>query len=332
MTRPYRPSTVALAWTALLANVVVILQGAVVRATGSGDGCGRSWPDCNGAVVPLGHGVETLVEFSHRLLTTVVLALGIWLVVRAWRLRRDRPGLLAFALLAFAFLLVEAGLGAATVLLGLTGDTVSTGRGVMVATHMVNSLLFVGALTGTVVYARDDAPGWPLRLGRQAPLAVTLGLGLVGMLVLIFSGGIAAMGNTMFPSEGLAQGVAADFDPASHPLIRLRILHPLIAVVVGVYLFLSLGLGWWLKPVPAARRLARALFGVYVAQLVVGTVNFALLAPIAVQLLHLLLAVAAFGLLSAVILTSLGSPATREARRSGRIADTPPASSGLENT
>src|SRR5690606_41336818 len=48
-----RPSTFALALTALIANTVVILQGAVVRATGSGAGCGSHWPTCNGTVVPL---------------------------------------------------------------------------------------------------------------------------------------------------------------------------------------------------------------------------------------------------------------------------------------
>src|SRR5690606_14050623 len=62
-----RPSTSPLAWTALHANVVVILQGAVVRATGSGAGCGSHWPTCNGQVIPLAPTLETGIEFSHRL-------------------------------------------------------------------------------------------------------------------------------------------------------------------------------------------------------------------------------------------------------------------------
>ena len=303
-----------LAWAALLGNTVVILQGAFVRATGAGAGCGSHWPTCNGTIVPLGAGVETLVEFSHRLLSFAVLTLGVWLLVRAFRARRAQPGLFVFATAAFVFLIVEALLGAATVLLGLTGETASTARGVMVATHLVNSLLLVGTLTLTVVYARSRAP-WPLRIAHQGGVATVLLVGLVGMLVLMFSGGVAALGNTMFPSESLRAGLAADFDPASNILIRLRLLHPVIAVAVGIYLFLALGLSRLLKPVPEAGRLAQVLFGVYLAQLAIGTLNLAFLAPVALQLLHLGTAVLAFALLTALSAYTLGYAAAPRAAR-----------------
>jgi len=127
------------------------------------------------------------------------------------------------------------------------------------------------------------------------------------------------MGNTIFPSESLAEGFRADFDPESHLLIRLRILHPLIAITVGVYLFVALGLSWYLKPVAEARRLAQVLLGVYVAQLIVGTFNLAFLAPMALQFLHLLLAVAAFALLASLTVTQLGGTVvgTRRFRTDG---------------
>lgn len=311
---PYKPSTLTLAWITLLGNVVVILQGAFVRATGAGAGCGSHWPTCNGTVVPLGATAETMIEFSHRLLSLGVLVLGAWLLRRTYRLRRERPGMFRFAAVAFVFLIIEALLGAATVLLSLTGDNVSMARGLMVAVHLVNSLLLVGALAGTVVYARDRSSSWPLGLERQGALATVLSVGLIGMLVLMFSGGIAAMGNTMFPFASIAEGLAADFDPASHPLIRLRILHPLIAVTVGIYLFVSLGIGWWLKPVPGAKGLVKMLFSVYLIQLAIGTLNLALLAPIALQLLHLAFAVLSFGLLCAVALVMLGAPLPHRVR------------------
>ncbi len=300
-------STVKLAWLTLGVNLVIILQGAVVRATGSGAGCGSHWPLCNGEVIPLAPTTETIIEYSHRLLSLSALVLGAWLLSRAFRTRRERPALFGAALAAFVFLILEALLGAATVLLGLTGENETVGRGVMVASHLVNSMLLVGALTVTLAYARSSAPQAP-KLHGQGLVGVTLLVGLVGMLLLIFSGGIAAMGNTMFPSESLAAGFAADFDPASHLLIRLRLLHPIIAITVGVYLILSLGLSWWLKPVVEARGLARALFGVYLTQLVVGMLNLTLLGPVVLQLLHLFLAVLAFSLLSALTVFTLGLP------------------------
>ncbi len=298
--------------------MLVIAQGAVVRATGSGAGCGSHWPTCNGEIIPLAHGTETLIEFSHRLLSLAVLLLGVWLLVRAWRWRRERPGFFAFAAAAFGFLVIEALLGAATVLLGLTGDNATVGRGIMVASHLVNSLLLIGTLAATVVYSSKRPPAWPLGIARQGVLAAVLAFGLVGMLVLMFSGGIAAMGNTIFPAESLREGLAADFDPSSHLLVRLRILHPLIAITVGIYLFVSLGLGWWLKPVPQAKRLAQSLFGVYLAQLVIGTINLAFLAPIFLQVLHLSVAVLSFALLSALTVTALGYPAVQVRSAKGR--------------
>lgn len=301
-------STVKLAWLTLAVNLLIIVQGAVVRATGSGAGCGSHWPLCNGEVVPLEPSTATLIEFSHRLLSLGALVLGGWLLSRAFRVRREQPAFWGAARLAFALLIVEALLGAATVLLGLTGDNATVARGVMVASHLVNSVLLIGALVATLIYARPTAPAAP-QLRGQGLVGATLLVGLLGMLLLIFTGGVAAMGNTIFPSESLAAGLAADFDPASHPLIRLRVLHPLIAISVGLYLFLSLGLSWWLKPVPRARHLARLLFGVYLLQLLVGTLNLTLLGPIVLQLLHLLLAVLAFGLLSALTLYTLGLPA-----------------------
>jgi len=302
-----------LAWTALVANTVVILQGAVVRLTGSGAGCGSHWPTCNGTVVPLNPTVETLIEFSHRLLSGAVLVIGVWLLVRALRARREKRGFAAFATASMGFLVIEALIGAATVLLGLTGENTSVARGVWVAGHLVNSLLLIGALAATVAFARDAAPAYPLRTSSQLPLAAVLLTGVVGALILSFTGGIAAMGNTIFPPESLAEGFRADFDPSSHPLIRLRILHPLIAVAVGTYLFVGLGLAWWLKPVPAARGVARTLLGVYLAQLAVGTFNLALLGPFVLQLLHLFLAVAAFALLSALTVMMLGGDVRKDA-------------------
>ena len=299
-------STLTLAWIALIGNLIVILQGAVVRATGSGAGCGSHWPTCNGEVIPLAHTTESLIEFSHRLLSLVVLVLGIWLLRRVWQHRQQNLGLWVWGSAAFFFLVVEALLGAATVLFGLTGENTSVARGLMVASHLINSLLLVGALTLTVIYANHKRPAWPLRLEQQGTVLTVLALGLLGMLVLMFSGGIAAMGNTMFPSESLGEGLAADFDPNSHPLIRLRILHPLIAISVGIYLFLSLGLGRLLKPVTEAKPFVQALFSVYLLQLLIGTLNLAFLAPTALQLLHLFTAVLSFALLTVVIIYTLG--------------------------
>ncbi len=286
-----------LAWIALITNVIVILQGAIVRVTGSGAGCGRHWPSCQGEIIPLNPRIDTMVEFSHRSLSLVVLLLAVWIAYRVIRLRKINKGIFIFGLLSLLHIIIEALLGAATVLFELTGETVSTARGVMVASHMVNSLVLVGMLALTVVYARAKSPPWPLKISKQGSLATVLLVSIIGMLVLMFTGGIAAMGNTMFPSESLGEALRADFNPNSNILLRLRLLHPLIAISIGIYLFVSLGLSRLIKPVKEAEGLARALLGVYFIQLIIGTFNLALLAPGVLQVIHLAFAVLAFALL-----------------------------------
>src|ERR1700743_2806088 len=73
---------VAFAWFAVFYNVAVILWGALVRATGSGAGCGNHWPLCNGQVIPISPTLHTVIEFTHRCMTGgaafAVLGLLIW--------------------------------------------------------------------------------------------------------------------------------------------------------------------------------------------------------------------------------------------------------------
>jgi len=68
------------AWGVTAWNVLTILWGAMVRATGAGAGCGSHWPLCNGQVVPRAPAAETLIEFSHRLTSGLALLLVIGLV------------------------------------------------------------------------------------------------------------------------------------------------------------------------------------------------------------------------------------------------------------
>ena len=144
-------------------------------------------------------------------------------------------------------------------------------------------MLLVGALALTTVHAYPGRT-WPPVWTGQTGLKILIGMSLLGMMIVMFSGGIAAMGNTMFPPESLQEGLTDDFSPQAHPLIRLRILHPFLAIAVGVFLWISHALTGWLKPTPQARRYRNLLLAVYAAQLLVGTVNLAMLGPIPLQL------------------------------------------------
>jgi heme A synthase len=275
------------AWGVLAYNLVVILWGAYVRASGSGAGCGSHWPLCNGEVVPRAREVETLVEFSHRLTTGLAGLLVIGLIVWAFRALPRGHAARMGAALSLVFIVAEGLVGAAQVLLGLTGDNDSLARAVIGSIHLANTFVMLGAMVLTAWWASG---GRPLRLRDQGPLAWIFAVGLLGVLLVGASGAVTALGDTLFPAASLAEGLRQDFSPAAHFLIQLRVIHPILAVLVGVYSVVAGRLAAAWRPGSATRRLAWALAALFGAQLLVGIVNVALLAPIFMQIIHLLMA------------------------------------------
>ena len=292
------------AWGVLGYNLLVVLWGAYVRASGSGAGCGSHWPLCNGVVVPRPEEVATLIEFTHRVTSGLALLAVAALLFWALRLypkgHRVRKG----AAVTMAFMLLEALLGAGLVLFELVADNASMVRAFSMIAHLVNTFLLVGSLAVTAWWASGGRSFSLARGGATAPLLV---LGLLGFLLVGATGAIAALGDTLFPSTSLAEGFRADLDPTAHFLLRLRVFHPLFAILVG---------GAWLMLSRAAVRhnptAETARFGGLLAlmvfvQLVVGGDNLALLAPVWIQLIHLLLADAVWILAVLLTVTTLAT-------------------------
>lgn len=275
------------AWLVLAYNLGVIVWGAFVRATGSGAGCGNHWPLCDGQLVPRGPGIAMLIEYSHRL--TSGLALVSVLVLAWWVWRTVRPGHPArsAAVLTVLFMLTEAAVGAGLVLFQLVADNASMARALFVAVHLANTFILVASITLTAWWLSGGAPvslkDAPARAGLLGALAV--GLILVGV-----SGAVAALGDTLFPSASLQDALAADLSTTSHTLIRLRVLHPALAITISTLLAL---VAPWLAARhagPRTRGFGRAVAALALTQLVVGLINVLLLAPVWMQLIHLLIA------------------------------------------
>lgn len=285
-------------------TVLVILWGAYVRATGSGAGCGAHWPLCDGQVIPRAPDLEMLIEYSHRLTSGLAL-LGV--VALAWWTFRACPAghpARRGAGWSLFFMLTEAAVGALLVLFQLVADNASMARALFMAVHLVNTFLLVGAMTLTCHWL---AGGADVSL-RRRPGATSLAVGLaLGLLLVGVSGAVAALGDTLFPARTLEEALRADLSSTSHLLIRLRVLHPLIAVIVAAAVAL---LAFRLPLAPGDRRgrtAAVAVVGLTLAQVLAGFVNVLLLAPVWMQMLHLLLADAlwiAFVVLAASSLAS----------------------------
>ncbi len=299
------------AWGVLGYNLLVILWGAFVRATGSGAGCGAHWPLCNGQVIPRAPEVETLIELTHRATSGVALLLVAGMLVWAFRAYPKGATVRRGAAWSMVFIITEALVGAGLVLFGWVGADQSAYRAISIAVHLVNTFLLLAALALTAWWASGGAP---LRLRGAGAAGWALGAALLGLLLLGATGAITALGDTLFPAGSLIEGMQQDLSPTAHFLIRLRVVHPILAMVLGLYV---VALAWRLtrQAGRATERLAWTLTGIYLAQLLVGGVNLGLLAPVPLQLIHLLLADLTWIALVLLAAAALADPLVVDARR-----------------
>lgn len=276
----------AFAWLVLAFNLAVILWGAYVRATGSGAGCGAHWPLCNGVVVPRSPEAATRIEFTHRVTSGLALLLVAGLAVGARRGYPRGHRVRRWAAASFAFIVVEALLGAGLVLFRLVGDNPSLTRGVVGALHLANTMLLVACLALTAWWASGAAPArWPR--GREAWLP---GTALGGLVLVGASGAVAALGDTLFPGGERVAALAAGVPWGTQVLLELRIAHPFLALTVAVAVA-ALAVAGLRRPAgSSAAPLGAAVLGLLAVQLLAGLVNVVLAAPVWLQLVHLLLA------------------------------------------
>lgn len=275
------------AWSVLAYNVGVILWGAYVRATGSGAGCGQHWPTCNGTVIPWEAGTKTLIEYSHRVSSGLALLMVIGLLVWAYRSYDTQDIVFKGAAASMGLMIMEALLGAGLVLFQLVAENSSPIRALVVSMHLLNTLWLLAAIALTAWWASG---GKAFQIRGQGNLGWMLGLGLLGVMLLGATGAVTALGDTLFPSESLAEGVAEDFSAGAHFLVRLRVWHPVLAMIMGLYMVVLSGILSNIRYGLMTQRLAQALFGLFLLQLFVGGINLLLLAPVPLQLIHLLMA------------------------------------------
>jgi heme A synthase len=273
------------AWIVLAVNLAVVLWGALVRATGSGAGCGGHWPLCNGEVLPSAASQATVIEFVHRVVSGI--ALGLVVVLWGWALRRFGRAHPArrWAWASLGLILLEALVGAGLVLLRWVGEDASMGRAVSISLHLIITFALLASLE--LVAWHGDAPR--ATVAPRVPPAIAVSL-IAGMVLVGMSGAITALGDTLFPPESVAQGLMEDVAAGSHFLLRLRGLHPLLAgaVVIGGILWADARRRRIDSP-SAIRRLT-VLRGLLLIQLAAGAANVILLAPVWLQIVHLLLA------------------------------------------
>ncbi len=276
------------AWFAVAYNLLVILWGVFLRASYSGDGCGQHWLTCQGEAIPSAPELKTVIEFSHRL--TTALAGIVVLVLAGWAFKKFHRGdrVRKFAFLSLIFIIIEGAIGGGLVLTGNTAANWTPTRPFWTAGHLINTFILIAFLTLTAW-----SSGHTHSVFRR-PSTKDITLVSVGVAIIFFvgiTGSMAALSNMLFPSETLIEGIAKDFDPDSHFLLRLRLLHPIASILSAVFLiFLADKLKRAANASADTSRWARNLSVLILIQVAFGAATLLMLGPIIMQLGHLLLA------------------------------------------
>jgi len=265
------------AWGVLGYTVLVILWGAFVRASGSGAGCGDHWPLCNGEVLPTAPALNTVIEFGHRITSALAGLAALVLAVVVFRGTPTGSAVRKAAVASVVLMVTEGGIGAGLVLFEYVAYNPSIARALWMAAHLTNTFLLLGALTLTAWWSEGHRTP---RLGRRE--AGWVAATLVATLVLGAGGAVTALGDTLVLGGGLDAS-----DPVVATLLGARLFHPAMAFVT---------LGVLAAALAATRRLGGrsaslgfAVLGGFVVQMAVGALNVALLAPIWLQIVHLLM-------------------------------------------
>src|SRR5699024_10691252 len=98
--------------------IFILLGGALVTKTGSGAGCGTSWPLCQGQLIPTNITPELVIELSHRLVSTIIGVVVLLLSVLAWKYVGHIREVKFLAFLSVFFLVLQGLIGAAAVMWG----------------------------------------------------------------------------------------------------------------------------------------------------------------------------------------------------------------------
>ena len=211
-------------------SIASILAGAFVRATGSGDGCGATWPTCKGRIIPALSDTSELIEFSHRSVSGVLLIVTLIIFAKTRKFQKNSLVRTVTNYLTF-FIIFEALIGAVIVIFEWVGLNSSLPRIIAVPIHLVNTFGLLGCYAILYKILDENIEEIISMFNKNFIFISSLFL-LSGA-----TGSIAALADVLFPSASFIEGFLADFDRTSEILTRLRILHPIVSSALSLVLY-----------------------------------------------------------------------------------------------
>ena len=275
----------------VLSIFALVTLGGVVRLTESGLGC-PDWPLCHGKIVPP-MDTSTLIEYSHRLMATVVGLLVLATALIVWRSHRRRHDLVVPATLGLVLLVVQVLLGGFTVMRELSSG--------LVLAHLATAeALMASMLVVCIVALRRPSSSGYRRNEGQGPdgfLMLTVGAVLGAYLLLLLGSYVAVSGSATACGQSwpLCQGqlLPEGYNPMVH------MVHRIVALLVGLLIAAVLIMAWRRKHErPALGPAAVGVGGLFLVQVLVGAAVLWMEFPVAARVLHLAMATLVWGALA----------------------------------
>jgi heme A synthase len=270
----------------LVYSIFAITFGAVVRATGSGAGCGSNWPFCQDEVNLTASQMETVIDFTHRLSSGLTIIFVLILLVWVFKIYEKKSKIRSAARFVFFFVIVQTLIGAGLILFNPVGENSSIIKALIITLHLVNSFFLLASNAILYEWVKDGEPK-KLLVTKNAKQLFTLMAIL--FLVLGASGTITALGDTIFSDNLLTQGVKQNFSGENF-LLQLRVYHPIIAVMIGLGIYFIYNNFLKKSKNEKLNRYSKCLAGLFLSQLFFGVLTLILNSPIWMQLIHLFLA------------------------------------------
>lgn len=251
----------------LVANMLIIVTGAVVRLTGSGLGC-PTWPECfEGSYTPHREaGIQGIIEFGNRLITFVLIIVALGAFISVWRTRGALNKLWWLTLGIGLGIPLQGVIGGITVLLDLNPWVVSF--------HLLLSVALIVLCAWALVVARG-VPADVVAPGTRALTIVTFALAMVAVWIgTIVTGAGPHAGDADSPRNGLDILIIAKTHSASAWLLTF-------ASIASVVVLRRAGHA-------RAARAAVVLLGTVVLQGAIGYIQFFTGLPVGLVILHLI--------------------------------------------
>ena len=284
-----------------------VAWGAIVRATGSGDGCGNNWPLCDGKILPIFNSYHRAFEFAHRVSEGPVM-LPLTLAFVIWAFRLFPKGTLGrkAAWGVGSMMIVEALIGAVLVLTGWVHNNPSAARAYTMGAHVVSTFVLIGFLTASIRAAQGAKS---IRLKGQGAVGWMLSACVTCTALLGISGAISALGHQLWPTNDVLKAASS---PTAPWMVRLQPMHPFLATSIALLTILTVGLLLHLRPTAEVRRASRYVAGAFGAEMLLGVINIWLNAPVWMQAAHLVAADLTFASLIVLALAALADGIERK--------------------